>query len=190
MLLLCTANQCRSPMAEALLRRHLERAGVTATVTSAGVYEGGAPAMPDGVAVMASRGLDITPHRSRRLAAEMVDDADLVIAMAREHAREAAVLVRGALSKTFTLKELARGAETAGPRDPGEPLDEWLAKIAATRSDRDLLGVGYDDELDVADPIGRGRDDYEATAGLLDRLLGRIVTLAFPRGARQQEQSA
>ena len=42
-LLLCTANQCRSPMAEVLLRHHLAAAGIEATVSSAGLYEGGAP---------------------------------------------------------------------------------------------------------------------------------------------------
>jgi protein-tyrosine phosphatase len=171
-------------MAEALLRHHLERAGVEATISSAGLYEGGMPATDHGVATMGARGLDLRAHRSRRFDAEMVRRADLVLAMARVHAREAAVVVPDALRKTFTLKELVRGAKVIGPRDPGEAFAEWLGRIADVRLPGALLGVGHDDELDVADPIGLGREDYEVTADLLDRLLGDLVDLAFPEHRR------
>lgn len=189
-LLLCTANQCRSPMAEVLLRHHLTAAGVDATVSSAGLYEGGAPATDHGIAVMADRGLHLEDHRSRRVEAAMLGQADLVIGMTREHVREAAVLHPDGLVKAFTLKELARGAEGVGPRPAIEPLGAWLARIAASRRRGVLLGVDHDDELDVEDPVGRGRADYEVTADLLDQLLGRVVALAFPARDREQEQSA
>jgi protein-tyrosine-phosphatase len=42
-LTLCTANQCRSPMAEVLLQRALDQRGVLATVASAGSMRGGVP---------------------------------------------------------------------------------------------------------------------------------------------------
>ena len=167
-------------MAEVLLRRHLERVGVEATVSSAGLYEGGAPATDHGIAAMADRGLDLSGHTSRRLSDDMVRRADLVIAMTRFHAREAAVLQPDTLRKTFTLKELARGAAVAGPRGGDESFEEWLGRIAAQRSTSALLGVGHNEELDVADPVGGSRADYEATADLLDRLLGEVVGLAFP----------
>jgi protein-tyrosine phosphatase len=177
-------------MAEVLLRHHLERAGVEATVSSAGLYEGGMPATDHGVATMAERGLDLRAHRSRRFDDAMVRDADLVIAMARLHAREAAVIVPPALRKTFTLKELVRGAAAVGPRDPDQPFAEWLERIADARTPGLLLGVGHDDQLDVADPVGLGREDYEATADLLDRLLAQFVDLAFPSHRRTEGQCA
>ncbi|MEO7572990.1 MAG: hypothetical protein ABIX10_11205 [Acidimicrobiales bacterium] len=193
MLLLCTANQCRSPMAEVLLRHLLAEAGIEATVSSAGLYPGGAPATGHGIAVMADRGHDLEAHRSRRMEADMLERADLVIGMAREHVREAAVLEAGALAKTFTLKELVREAEAVGPRSAEEPLSTWLSRIAGTRPRQSLLGIGHDDELDVADPVGRGRADYEVTADLLDDLLSRVVRLAFPSvpaADRREERSA
>lgn len=190
MLLLCTANQCRSPMAEVLLRRHLDDAGVDATVHSAGLYEGGSPATRHGVEVMADRGLDLRAHRSRRLDVDLVAQADLVVAMARLHVREATVLVPSALRKTFTLKELAGGAAAIGARPADEPVEVWLGRIADARAPGSLLGVGHDDRLDVADPVGRGRADYEVTADLLDRLLAEVVDHAFPVWARAQGQRA
>jgi protein-tyrosine phosphatase len=177
-------------MAEVLLRRHLDDAGVMATVSSAGLYEGGVPATDHGVATMADRGLDLSGHRSRALDEDMLLHADLVIAMARVHVREAAVLLPDALRRTFTLKELARGAAAVGERGAHEPVDVWLSRIAADRTPAALLGVGHDDELDVADPVGRGRGEYETTADLLDRLLGEVVDLAFPAHTRAQGQRA
>src|ERR1035441_10678536 len=48
-LVLCTANQCRSVMAQALLTRRLAAAGAAAAVRSAGMAgEGGAPPPPGG----------------------------------------------------------------------------------------------------------------------------------------------
>jgi len=178
-------------MAEVLLRHHLATAGVKAAVSSAGLYEGGHPATPYGVEAMAARGLDLSTHRSRQLDVEMLARADLVIGMARMHVREAAVLDRDALAKTFTLKELVRGGELIGARHVDEPGPAWLARIAQQRSRTSLLGMGYDEQLDVDDPIGRGRVDYEVTANLLDGLLHRVVALAFPpKPQRQQERSA
>jgi protein-tyrosine-phosphatase len=190
LLVLCTANQCRSPMAEVLLRRHLEVAGVDAAVSSAGIYQGGVPATHHGVDAMAARGLDLGAHKSRQMDAEMLRRADLVIAMARMHVREAAVLAPEVLRKTFTLKELSRVAAAVGERARDEPLDGWLARIASGRVTRSLVGVGHDDALDVADPVGRGRGAYEATADLLDRLLGEVVDLAFPVHCRAEGQRA
>lgn len=175
------------------MRRHLAEAGIDATVASAGLYEGGAPATGHGIAAMADRSLDLQAHRSRRMEPDMLQQADLVIGMAREHVREAAVLEAGALTKTFTLKELVRGAQAIGPRPADEPLAAWLERIAVTRSRQSLLGVGHDDDLDVADPVGRGRSDYEVTADLLDDLLARAVRLAFPGASvqhRHEERSA
>ena len=177
-------------MAEVLLRRHLERAGVPAAVSSAGLHRGGVPATDHGVAAMADRGLDLAAHRSRELDREMLQQADLVIAMARIHVREAAVLLPEAIRKTFTLQELARRAAAAGERGADEGFDTWLGRIADGRSPGEVLGVGQDDALDVADPVGGSRADYEVTADLLDRLLGEVVGLAFPARTRAQGQRA
>jgi protein-tyrosine phosphatase len=173
-------------MAQVLLRRHLTAAGVEASVSSAGLLPGGRPATAHGVESMAARGLDLSGHRSRQLARELIEPADLIIGMAREHVREVAVLDAGALPRTFTLKELVRLGEGAGPRSPDEPLADWLARVGRSRQRQHLLGVGHDPAHDVEDPVGRGRADYELTADELDDLLARVVALAFPSKTKEQ----
>lgn len=189
MLILCTANQCRSPMAEVLLRRHLERAGVTAQVSSAGLHPGGSPATDHGQATMAARGLDLTGHTSRQLTRELVDRADVVVGMAREHVREVAVLDRQALDRAFTLREIVALGEQVGPRGADEPLEDWLRRAAASRRRESLLGSGHDAAMDIEDPVGRGPDAYEATATELDHLLARLVAVAWPAEVRTPERA-
>jgi protein-tyrosine phosphatase len=174
-------------MAEALLRHHLGGAH-DVTVSSAGRYPGGSPATDHGQATMAARGLDLSRHTSRQLDKELLAQADLVIGMAREHVREAVVLDPGAIARTFTLKELVRAATAVGPRHEDEPLDGWLERVGAGRRREALLSVGHDEAFDIEDPIGRGRQDYEATAAELDHLLAVLVELAWPAHAHRTEQ--
>ena len=179
-LVVCTANLCRSPMAAALLVDALERGAAQGTVRSAGVR--GAPDLPppDAVVdVMATRGLDVGAHRSRRVEAADIQHADLVVAMERAHVQALVVLVPDAFGRTFTLKELVRRAETAGSRGGGEPLAQWLGRIHSGRRASALLGSDPDDDVD--DPMGGPPERYRRTADELADLTTRLVALAFPR---------
>lgn len=164
-------------MAEAFLRHRLNGIGVEATVHSAGLLTDGNPASPDGVEVVAAMGLDTSAHRSRRLSADLLAGADLVLGMAREHVRESVLLAPDSWPRAFTLKELVRRGEERGARAPGQSFGEWLAKLHAGRSRTDLIGYSPDD--DVADPIGRGAAFYRRTAEELDDLVRRLVELGW-----------
>lgn len=159
-------------MAAALLRQKLEAAGADVTVSSAGTWREGEAASPGSVKAMASRGLVLDDHRSRILAAEMLEAADLVIAMAREHVREAVVIDPPAFTKVFTLKELVRRAEAAGPR---AFFEEWLTALNQDRPGKGLLGASEED--DVADPIGHPDARYRETAQEIEDLIDRLVPL-------------
>jgi protein-tyrosine phosphatase len=163
-------------MAEGLLRRRLEDAGIDAEVASAGIMQGGVAASGPAVDVLAARGIDLGGHVSRTMAADEIDAADLVIGMERRHVQEAIVLAPAAERYAFTLIDLARRAAGAEPRAAGETVRQWAARLAAGRSRSDLLGVGDDS---VADPIGRSKSHYERTAAELDDLLATIVDRAF-----------
>lgn len=78
-LVICTGNVCRSPMAEALLASRL---GPGYSVASAGIGALiGAPADPEAVALMAERGLDIRAHVARQIDMTLVRDHELLLVM-------------------------------------------------------------------------------------------------------------
>ena len=183
-LVLCTANRCRSVMAGALLARRLRAAGVAGWVHSAGLLGDGQPAPPGVVSAMASYGLDVSRHRSRLMTADELGAASLVLAMTREHVRHAVVTEPAVWPRAFTLKEIVRRGQQAGPRGSGEPLADWVARLHAGRERTALLGDSPDD--DVPDPFGGPPQAYMMTAALLDQLTGHLVRLCwgFPGDGR------
>src|ERR1700733_95175 len=127
-------------MAQAMLSARLAARGVAVPVASAGPLGGGRPPPPEVVSVMAARGIDVTGHRSRIVTADDLAAADLILGLAREHVRHAAVLLPGGGPRAFTIRELARRGRQAGARAPGEPLGDWLTRAADGRRRPHLLG--------------------------------------------------
>lgn len=165
-------------MGEVLIAQHLGERGVTAEVSSAGFLTVDRPAEPAVVELMAARGLDVSGHRSRLLEPSMVDDADIVIGMARQHVREAAMLAPDGFAKTFSLKELVRRGERAGPRLPDEDVPSWLMRVGERRTPAGLLGESPDD--DVLDPIGRRFKVFKQVDAEIDDLARRLSALLAP----------
>ena len=176
-LVLCTANVCRSPMAQKLLNRELAALGEPVMVRSAGSLGSGAPPPAEVVAAMASYGLDVSGHRSYRVAGEDLARSDLVLAMAREHLRDAVVAVPAAWPRAFTLRELVRRGADIGRRRPGETLPGWLARAHEGRSRMALLGDSPAD--DIADPMGGSPGEYAQTAAELQILSRRLADLGW-----------
>jgi protein-tyrosine phosphatase len=167
-------------MAQAILSSLLTRRAVPAQITSAGLLPGGQP-MPRealaAVAALSNGGPDMSAHRSRALTARDVERADLVLGMAREHVREAVMLVPAAWNWTFTLKELVRRGEAVGSRADGQALGDWLAAVSEGRSRQGLLGAAPAD--DVADPIGGTPSMFEQTAAEIEDLCRRLIGLLW-----------
>lgn len=93
LVLLCTGNTCRSPLAAAAFREELGPDADRVEVVSAGTAAlDGQPASAGAREAAARVGLDVTAHRSRRAAAEVLRGADLVLVMEREHALAAEAL--------------------------------------------------------------------------------------------------
>ena len=87
-LIVCTANICRSPVGEGLLRQRLHERGLTDwTVSSAGTWaQVERSASQYSVEVMADQGIDISTHRARMIDAKLLKEADLVLCMESGHA--------------------------------------------------------------------------------------------------------
>ena len=101
-LFVCTANLCRSPMAEGVFRALVERAGLADSfeIDSAGTSDQfvGRPPAPEAIEIAASRGYDISDIRSRKVTADDIARFDYPLAMDGSHLVEMRWLAPRALS--------------------------------------------------------------------------------------------
>ena len=122
-LMVCTGNICRSPMAEALLQKYwlAEKRSLELAVASAGIYAtDGNPATPEVQQVLwEEEGIDVSRHRARQINAEMIRDTDLFLVMTREHAWYLQKMEPDAAARIRLLKEFA--GITGGSLDVPDP---------------------------------------------------------------------
>jgi glycine hydroxymethyltransferase len=84
-LFICTGNVCRSPMAEGLLRSMADGRG-RIEVASAGLGAGrGQPPSLHAIDALRAEGIDISGIRSQPVSADLLEDADFIFTMTRDH---------------------------------------------------------------------------------------------------------
>jgi protein-tyrosine phosphatase len=199
-LCVCTANVCRSPAAELLLRTGLRaRLGDTAeeqvVVTSAGTWASpDRPVEPGTASALRRAGVspaEIAASRSVRLTREAVGSADLVIGSTAEHVRGVWRLELASRHRSFTLGELVRLTEGISgddlpDGDAGERLRALVARAAALREQRLRPGMPYvSDAYDLEDPTDNDpaqRDMVNQSVTWIDFVLD---TVAGPAPARK-----
>jgi len=177
-LVVCTGNICRSPIAEGMLRDALAaRFGTNAPVVdSAGTFGmEGSGAQAESVRAAAERGVDIARHVARVITGAMVEHATLVVTMAGEHRDAIARFSPDTAHKTFTLKELVRLLESLPAVSPGAEPDSLAARVEEAEAKRETGFAGNPHDLDVADPLGMPIDSYRAIAWELDEWTVRLV---------------
>ncbi len=177
----CTGNICRSPMAEHLMRDALAARGLSGfEVSSAGTHGlVGEPIQP--YAGVALGDLDSSAFRARRLEAELVSEADLVLTSTRVHRAAAVTLVPRASGRTFTLRELDRLLSLVDPPNlPTDPQERAPAVVRAAAANRGLVRPDRPEDDDVADPYGGPPAGYPPTARLIEASLQRLLELLVP----------
>jgi protein-tyrosine phosphatase len=193
-LLVCTGNICRTPMAEGFLRERsslLPDGGLR--VSSAGTWatHGNSPT-GEAVIAAAERGADIRALQSTPVTPELVERADLVLTMTEEQRDEVLEQAPGVRGKTFTLKELVTLLRELGPPPVDAGREGLLARVEAADRLRRALDAPAVPDADVSDPLGLAVDAYRAVAWEIDGLVDALVEGLYgpvPRAPRQAEAS-
>jgi low molecular weight protein-tyrosine phosphatase len=172
----CTGNRFRSPLAEHVLRRETE--GLPVDVRSVGVLDlGGIEALPEALEAGRGLGLDLSAHRTCVLAPEPLEGADLVLGFERAHVAQAVVAGGAPLERTFTLPEVVEllpPGPPAGVEDPVGRARALVASVAGRRPDPRTSPLP-----ELADPLGRSRSFFRQTAEQVDELSRRLVRQLF-----------
>lgn len=189
-LVVCTANACRSPFAEQLLRARLaDWAHSELSVSSAGTRAAfNHPACREAARFLGRLGLDQAEHSPRQLTRELIDDAQLVLTAERSHRAVVARLAPEARWRTFTLREAsalaAEAARAAGPGDRGcdSPAERLAGFVEGLNRARGLVEPAFD----IADGHGFTQRRHRLALQSVDEAVAAIAAgLALDRSLRQ-----
>ncbi|MEC9481695.1 MAG: low molecular weight protein-tyrosine-phosphatase [Halomonas sp.] len=125
-LVVCTGNICRSPVAGALLRKHLpdrqiETAGLGALVGN-GVH-------PEACQLARQESLDVDNHAACQITSEMLQRADLVLVMSEAQRRMVGEISPVALGKTMLFGRWLEGGKGKEIPDPYRKSPEAFAHV-------------------------------------------------------------
>ena len=128
-LIVCTANVCRSPVAEWLWRQRADELGRPILVSSAGVdAQPGSAADPLCVALLAQRGLDLRGHRAQRLHLPDAARHELILVMEPKHAQRIKLKAPVLAGRVQLLGRWSAGA-IADPRGASREVYERCLDI-------------------------------------------------------------
>jgi protein-tyrosine phosphatase len=140
-LVLCTANICRSPLAEGLLRLKLqERPDIEVHSAGVAALTGSGP-HPIVLELLNEAGLNLITHHARQCDLELLRTADLVLVMDRSHLKWLSTAYPQFHGRSFLIGHWRERAEIPDPigqpREAFEAVrdqldlcaDDWLAKI-------------------------------------------------------------
>jgi protein-tyrosine phosphatase len=145
-LMVCSANICRSPMAMGLLFGALAQESDSWLVESAGVWAiDGLPAAKKTRIVLADRGIDINNHRSRLITAEIINEFDLLLVMESNHKEALRLGFPNFESRIYMLTEMIGDSY-----DIKDPIGGSLADFQDTaRELESILTIGFSNILEL-----------------------------------------
>lgn len=161
-LIVCTGNLCRSPMAQAALRSGLDARLAPSDarrllVESAGVRAPqAAPLERNTFRVLNERGIQLDGFASRQLQLSMVESAGLVLTASRSQRLVIGQEMPAAYGRTYTLREFADLLQEVDPaRLPVDPVHRAAQVVTLAREIRGVRAPLLPDQIDIDDPIGQ-----------------------------------
>lgn len=179
LLTVCTGNISRSPAVERMLAAEL---GPTVTVSSAGTAAlAGESIDPSMGRLVSALGVDVGGFVARQVTERLLRDADLILALARDHRARLVDLAPATVRRAFTLLEFARIVRTIDLSfippglEPGERL-RMITPLAASM--RPIVRLAANETDDVPDPYRREPAVYEQALRLIRGATDTIVSAA------------
>ncbi|NVM93614.1 low molecular weight protein-tyrosine-phosphatase [Arthrobacter wenxiniae] len=153
----CTGNICRSPMAQFMLARAAEAAGLDVVVDSAGTtaWEVGNAMDPRAAAALARHGVAADPHQARSFDPAWFAERDLILALDTDH--------------FDALHALA-------------PTPEAAAKVGMLRSFDPAVAQAPRSAQGIYDPWYGDRSDFEASWAMIHAAIPGILAHATAHG--------
>lgn len=179
LLFVCTANHCRSPIAEQLLNfsatQRLTPSGGWAAESAGTDIPGPWPLHPSASSVLAERIPVVAEHYSRQLKSAMIQRADLVLTATRKHRGVVVSNVPAAVGRTFTVRQFARLCDQVEPITAVDPGDTGRRLVIEAKLARSSLQPVPGEDDDLPDPMGRGIAEFEVCANRLQDAIDRIL---------------
>lgn len=179
-LVVCTANLCRSPMAQQLLARRAMDAGLPWTVGSAGTNAtAGQPMHPYALKALAGMGVADPNFVSQAVTPQLVAQQDLILTTTDEQRAWVVSENPKAANRVYVLKPFAHlvaAIPVEKPILPATAGQELLERAVRARSRVQPLRK----DRDLADPVNRPQSEFEARVREIDRILASIVPSSRP----------
>ena len=185
-LVVCTGNICRSPLAAGLLG-HLR--------PEFSVLSAGTRAFEPAVATLEIRtqahdwGFSLDDHRAQELTSQLIQSADVILTAERAHRAEVVALEPSAMRKAFTIKQIARVAEAwsdaiASGAEPTPEIGSFADLVSELADYRALtLPPHSPDDDDISDPFLRSQAAYDHSAQQISaavNVLAQTIERQFP----------
>lgn len=178
-LIVCTGNICRSPMAQTMFEDKLRKKSIIGvSVESAGTFALEGEDMPnEAKASLVNQGYQVGKHEAQQVTPEILANSDLILTATEEHRAEIVRIYTKANRNAFTLKELHNILEFMN--DPEREVEIETSSILKEKVRIASSSRGYpvsDGSLDLEDPYQQGQQAFDVTMSELEPLIESITS--------------